>query len=333
MKMKWENSAHVEGYLFSIADDKGRNKLQKAITGPNSKVPNTEYIRGVVNIATDPEGLNVVAVHFGFLKKYTAAGKVNSTYTLLEKLIDADANGTLNSFEVCGTDAITLRIDGDVEVNDFLGRDGEMIAAKRFRGAFAHNLTSEINPDRAATFSTDMLIVNAINREIEDGDDYMQLKGYCFNFRGDLLPVTYNVRTPEGIRYFEDKEISPSNPFLTKVWGNMTTSVQKSVKEIESAFGAQAVETTTQTFHSWDVIGCSKEPMEFDDEATLTVAEFEQKLVERNEHVAAEKQRTLDWQASRNAAPSGFAAAPFDGGVVVGAAPAAAPTAKDDFMF
>lgn len=332
MKMKWENSAHVEGYLFSIADERGRNKLQKAITGPNSKVPNTEYIRGVVNIATDEDAINVVPVYFGFLKKYTAAGKVNDTYTLLASLIDAEQDGSIATYEKVGTSATKLRIDGDVEVNDFLGRDGEMVAAKRFRGAFAHPLTSEINPNKAATFSTDMLINAAITREVEDGDDFMQLKGYCFNFRGDFLPVTYNVRTPEGIKYFEDQEISAGNPMLTRVWGNMTTSVQQRTKETESAFGGPTVETTTQKLHTWDVVGCSKEPMEFDDESTLTKADVETKLAEREARIAQEKQRALDWQASRNGG-NGTSENAFDAPFTATKVVAPSPTNASDFNF
>ena len=53
MAKKLANSTHIEGYLYE-------HKLEKRVTGPNSKNPGTEYISGTISIATDDDMLNIV---------------------------------------------------------------------------------------------------------------------------------------------------------------------------------------------------------------------------------------------------------------------------------
>lgn len=324
MKKNWVNDVHVEGYIFSIEENGGRNKLQKAETGPASKNPGTPYIRGVINVLTDDEGTNVVPVYFSYVTETYSSGKPNETYKILSQIIEEDAAGTLKTYEGCGSAARKVRIDGDVEINDFQGRDGEMIAAKRVRGSFVHFADSGCRP--GATFETDMLISSTALREVEDGDDYMQLNGYVFNFRGDILPVTFSIEVPEGIKFFEDQDVSSANPLLINLWGDIKTTVVVNEQAVESAFGAPKVNTTTRSFRTWNVSGCSSEVMEFDDDSTITKAELKTKLEERAARVAAEKARVEEYQKSRGtqSAFGGGAAAP---------AKAASPIAADDFPF
>jgi hypothetical protein len=129
---------------------------------------------------------------------------------------------------------------------------------------------------------------------------------------------------PEGIAYFEQQDISSANPLLTNVWGNMITSVISGGKTVESAFGGPKVEATTRTLSSWTIAGCSPEPMEFDDDATITKAELKQRLTEREGRVAAEKARIEE----RNNAKGGAATSAFPA-----ATKAASPTADEDFPF
>lgn len=288
------NNVHVEGYIFS-------HSLQARVTGEQSKNPGTPFIQGIINVATDDQGMNVVPVSFTYVtERYARSGKENATYKVLQQIL----SGTQNTFEEVGTSALKVRIDGDVEINDFLGRDG-MVAAKRVRGSFCH-LSNDV--DFKAFFETDMLIAEVTLREVEDGEDYMNIRGYAFNFRGDVLPVTYTIKNPDGIKYFENCEISNANPLLTRVWGNIISTTVETKNEIESAFGGPQVNITTRTLRSWQIEGCAAEPYEYDDESTITVDEFKQKLVEREEHVAAEKKRAEDYQASHNASASAFTA-------------------------
>lgn len=326
MKSEWINKVNVEGYIFSIEDSRGFNKLSKAETGANSKNPGTPYIRGVVNVATDAEGINVVPVYFTYVTEtYAKSGKPNDTYKTLAQIVDADAAGTLKTFANSGTDAMKIRIDGDVEINDWLDREGNMVASKRVRGSFAHVVESASMLKPKATFETDMLISNTVFKEVENGTDYMQLNGYVFNFRKDILPVTFSIDMPEGIKYFEDQDISSANPLLINLWGEMTTTVVGSNKVIESAFGGPKVETTSRSLSAWNVTGCSSEPMEFDDDATITKAELKAKLDERAARVAEEKTRAEERRNSKGG-QSGFPA-------MGNTAKTASPTAAEDFPF
>lgn len=324
MKNNWVNNVHVEGYIFNIEENGGRNKLVKGETGPNSKNPGTPYIRGVINVLTDNEGLNVVPVYFSFVTETYASGKPNETYKVLAQIIEEDAAGTLKTYENSQLAARKVRIDGDIEINDFCGRDGEMIAAKRVRGSFVHFADNGCNP--SASFDADMLISSTSLREVENGNDYLQLNGYVFNFRNEILPVTLSVDTPAGIKHFEDQDISNANPLLINLWGNIVSNVVVNEQTVESAFGAPKVNATSRTFRAWNVVGCSPEPMDFDDESTITKAELKTKLDERAARVAAEKARVEEYQKSRGS-QSGFPA------VAANTAKAVSPTAANDFPF
>ena len=46
MKKNLINEAHIEGLLYD-------HKLEKKVTGPQSKNPGTEFISGTISVATD----------------------------------------------------------------------------------------------------------------------------------------------------------------------------------------------------------------------------------------------------------------------------------------
>lgn len=324
MKAQWINKVNIEGYVFSIEDNRGYNKLTLAETGATSKNPGTPYIRGVVNVATDEEGLNVVPVYFTYVTETFASGKTNDTFTTLKQLIDNEANNTLKTFVNSGTDAAMVRIDGDIEVNDWLDREGNMVASKRVRGAFVHMVESAARLSPHATFEVDMLISNAARHEVEEGDDYMTINGYAFNFRKDILPLGLTIDLPDGMTFFENQDISSKNPLLINLWGEMTTNVIGSNKTVESAFGAPRVESTNRSFSAWKITGCATEPMEWDDESTLTKEELKNCLEAREKRVQEEKVRQEERRNNK-------------GGVMNfgtnKSTKSVSPTASDDFDF
>ena len=296
------NRVHVEGRVFS-------HTLQKRVTGENSKNPNTPYIGGTLNVATDEEGINVVPVNFTYVTEfYSKSGKPNDTYKILQEIIDNDVTWSKDGKD----EAPQVRIDGDIEVNDFKGRDGNMVEAKRVRGSFVHyaqgNYSLNANEDKRNTFEADMLIAATIPQEVEDGDDYLNIRGYVFAYRNALVPVTFSVRTSGGINYFEKCDISNDNPLLTKVWGNIVSSTQEVKTETENAFGEARVDITTRTLRSWDIIGAAEEPYEWNDESTLTIQEFKNLLDERAQAVAVAKQRAEEYEKTKSG-KSGFPAA------------------------
>lgn len=325
MKANWVNKCHIEGRIFS-------HTLQKKVSGENSKNPGTPFIRGQINVATDDNGINIVPVSFTYITPTYNSGKKNETYDVLEQIINQDI-----TWEKNGKDqAPAVRIDGDVEVNDFLGRDGNMVESKRVRGRFVHFASgpSGLNPkeDERNTFETDMLI--AAVSENEEGE-YINIRGYAFGYRGALIPVTYTVRIKDGISYFLGQDISNANPLLTKVWGNIISTTQEVKTETESAFGGPVVNITTRTLRAWEVTGANPEPYEWDSEGTLTIDEFKKLLVQREETKAAAKERAEAYQATRQGG-AGFPASGSENEEVVpwdATKKSDSPTSIADFKF
>ena len=321
MKSKWKNAVEVQGYIFNFGNDE-RRQLKERISGPNSAHPGTEYIQGELNVATDDEASNVVTIWFQYVPKVWPAknGKPereNPTYAELARLIN-----TAKTFESDGTAATKVRVSGNLDVNDFYTREGELASPKRIRGGFVHVLNGPISPN-PATFDIECILSQAINKEVEDGDDYLTLKGYTFDFRNSILPFEVNVRIPAAIAYFENQEISNSNPLVTNIKGNIVSAIVNKEVEVESAFGEPVIEISTRTVRTWDVTWAAKEPMEWDDESSITKAELKKALQEREDTLAAEKKRQDEWKASQG---SSFSAA-------IPAAKASSPEDDDDFAF
>ena len=284
--MNFTNNVHVEGYVFST------ERLANRV----SKKTGTPFINGTVNVATDEDATNIVPVFFPYVTETFKSGKPNPAYEILQGLIDSDGG---NTYEKIGKDALKVRIDGSVDVNDFVTRDGEIASPKRVSGSFMHIMTGDIS-DEPATFDIDMLIAGVAEREVEDGDDFANLRGYAFNYRGDALPVDVNIRSRGGIDYFMDAEISNKNPMFTHIKGKIVSQAITHETTEESAFGDPIVHKVTRHIRTWDVTWAAVEPYEWDDESTLTKKEFKQKLADREEHLAEVKKNHDDYQAQRN---------------------------------
>lgn len=315
---QFENKVHLEGRIFS-------HTLQKRVTGEQSKNPGTEYIGGTLNVATDEAGINVVPVRFTYVTAvYSKSGKPNDTYNVLEQIITDDL-----TWEKNGKDsAPQIRVDGDIEVNDFLGRNGEMVEAKGVRGSFVHfaNGSYGLNSDenKRNTFEADMLIAATIPQEPEGAEPYMNLRGYVFAYRNALVPVTLSIHNAAGIKYFDKCDISNENPLLTKVWGNIISTTQEIKTEVESAFGGAQVNVTTRTLRAWEVAGCAAEPYEWNDESTITIEDFK-KLLDDREQVKAEAKRRAEER--NNNSTAGF---PLNGSE---SPKTASPTSAMNFKF
>lgn len=197
-----------------------------------------------------------------------------------------------------------------------------MVETKSIDCSFAHFANNGFGEKRN-DFKMDMVIAATTLQEVEDGDDYLNLRGYTFNFRNDAIPVTLTVRDKGGIKYFENADISNANPMVTTIWGKIVSSTQKIEHEVESAWGAPQVEYTTRTLRSWEVVGCSPEPMEWDDESTITLAEFKKCMQDRETQKAEAKARQ---EARQNQNGAGFPTAGSENKTT-------SPTAAADFKF
>lgn len=280
-KQNFINNVSVRGYVFS-------HTLQERDSTRN---PGEKIIMGIVNVATDDDALNVVPVNF-FVNEKTKAGKTNATFTNLHQIIAEN-----KTYEECGTNAARVRIQGAIDVNDFYGRDGQLVTGKRVRGSFLHflNAGEAISSDKvpATSFEADVLLQAAVESESNDGSDYVSLRGFAFNYRGDVLPVTFSVQSEGGKNFFLGEDISAANPYFGKVWGNIKSTVVVSEQEEDSAktaFGAPQVHETSRTFRTWEVVGANVN--EDLGEDTITQAELTQKMGERNARLADLAART-----------------------------------------
>ena len=306
---KMINATHISGALY-------QHDLALKVTGENSKNPGTEFISGNIEIATDDAGINIVPVHFTYVTATTSKGKPNDTFNTLKNII----NGVYKSVMADGVEnASKFRIDSAIGLNEFYtDRSGkeELVSAKRNEGGFVHPAVSVEEDEKLRnTFDCDIVITNVMHKDADEEkktEEKAIVKGAIFNFRGDLLPVEFSVIHPNAIAYFEDLGASSSNPVFTRVKGRQVSeSITRTVTE-ESAFGEPSVKEYKSTKKDFVITWAAKETYEWDDEGSVTAAEFKEAIAKREVTLAEMKQRNDEYKASRGNAPA--AAAPAPGG-------------------
>lgn len=296
MKNTMINKSHIEGVLY-------QHSLQLKTAGEKSKNPGVQFINGTIDIATDEALVNIVSVHYTYVTPTTKNGSNNATFDTLRNII----NGTLGNVVEHGVDnAVKIRVDSQVGLNEFYSnRNGteELVSVKRNEGGFIHTTQTLAADEKTRnTFECDMLITGA--RRVEANPDRgtaerVFVKGFVFDFRKALLPVEF-VTTHEGaMNYFEDLGATEKAPVFTKVWGQQVSQVTIVKTVEESAFGDQKVTETPYTNREFLITGAMSEPYVWDDEGTMTVAEYQQALADRNLAVAAIKQRQDEYNATR----------------------------------
>lgn len=306
MKERMINACHIEGLLYE-------HKLEKKVTGEASKNPGTEYITGTIDIATDDNCVNIVPVHFTYVTEKTAKGNTNATFSVLNNIVE----GNIKTMMGAGKEnAAKLRVDSALGLNDFYSdRTGEevLVSAKRNEGGFVHTADS-LNEDEKTrnTFQTDMIIcaVNHIDADEEKNlPEKAIIKGFVFDFRKALLPVEFSAINPNAISYFEGLGASAQEPVFTKVWGRQVSeTIVREIRE-ESAFGDDSVREVRSTRKDWVITGAARDAYPWDDEGSITVAEFKEALAARETYLATIKQRNDEWKAQQ-----GKASAPAQGG-------------------
>lgn len=301
MKEKMINATHIEGLLYE-------HKLEKKVTGENSKNPGTTYITGTVDIATDDKCVNIVPVHFTYVTEKTAKGNTNATFGVLNNIIE----GNIKTMMGAGAEAAAkVRVDSAVGLNEFYSdRTGqeELVSVKRNEGGFIHTADAIAEDEKTRnTFQTDMIICSAIRQEANEERNIPEkviVKGFIFDFRKALLPVEFSATNPNAMNYFEDLGASNSAPVFTKVWGRqLSETVVREIRE-ESAFGDDSVREVRSTRKDWVITGAARDQYVWDDEGSITVAEFKQALADREVALADMKKRNDEWKASQNQAPA-----------------------------
>ena len=292
------NRTHIEGYVYE-------HKLEKRVSGENSKNPGTEFIMGTLSIATDEECLNIVPVHFTYVTATTAKGNANATYGVLKNIIDGVIGNVMDNGK---ENAGKVRIDSAIGLNEFYSdRNGteELVSAKRNEGGFVHTV-DVLTPEEKArnTFEVDMLITNVRTVEADEERGYaakVVVRGCIFDFRKAVLPVEFSVTNERGMAYFEGLDASPKTPVFTKVWGRQISQTVVNTKEEESGWGEANVQTSSFTRRDWVIVGSNPEPYEWDSDETITAKELTDAMANREVYLASIKKRQDEYKASRNA--------------------------------
>lgn len=303
------NEAFVTGYVYN-------HDLKEKVTGPTSKNPGTEFIQGTLNIATDNDCMNIVSIYYSYVTPVTKSGGPNNTYNVLKNIIDGKYKTVMDEGK---ENATIVRCDTSIALNEwFDARNNDaLVSVKRLEGGFIH-VATDMPEDEAkrATFKADMVLTNVreVEADAEKGTPYkVVIKGAIFNFRNALLPVEFTVVDERGIPYFLGLDVSNSNPVFTKVGGNIVSqTIVKTVTE-ESAFGDAMIKEVRSSYKDFLVNWASPEAYAWDDESTMLASEFVNAISEREVYLASEKQRTMEYRASKNA---GATTKPTAGAVV-----------------
>ena len=298
---KATNSERIEGRVYQ------HSLTVKTVQNQTSPNFGKEFIAGDIEIAVDEAGLNVIPVHFTYVTPTTSSGAENRTFSVLKKIIDGGKTWITNGKD----EALKVRIDTAIALNDFYTQDGTLVSTKKNEGGFVSIINGELAPENERnTFTVDMLItaVNRIekNEEKNINEDFVTVRGAIFNFRNELLPLDFLVRNADGMKYFEDLGVTGAEPLYTKVWGRINCgTILNEVKE-DSAFGESAVRTYERKIREWVITGTAKVPYEFGDENVLTADEVTKAQQDREVMLAETKKRSEEYRASKSTADNAF---------------------------
>ena len=319
MKKEMINQTHIEGLVYD-------HKLEKKVSGPQSKNPGTEFIAGTLDVATDygmdaegnliGKGINVVKIHFTYVTATTAKCNSNATFQALQNIINEEQT----IVKVGKEKAFKVRCDSAIALNEWFREltDEKPQSVIRNEGGFVHIVNSITEDEKAHnTWKADMIITGV--REVEaDPDrgteDHVVVKGAIFDFRKALLPFEFVARSAGAMKYFLNLEVSNKQPVFTCAWGRQMSTVIKTQTVTESAFGEDEVTITERTTREFLCNGCSKVPYEWDDEDTITAAEVSKAMSDRELALATIKKRQEEYQASKNAGSASAASGTPDGG-------------------
>lgn len=293
------NTERIEGRIYQ------HNLTIKTVQNQTSANYGKEFISGNLEVAVDEAGLNVIPVHFTYVTEQTSSGKTNATFTNLKRIIDED-----NTWVKIGKDnALKVRIDTALALNDFYTQDGNLVSVKTNEGGFVSFVNGDLCPENERnTFAADMVITKVdrveANPEKNIDEDYVTVRGAIFNFRNDLLPVDFTVRHKDGMKYFEDLGASNAEPVYTKVWGKIMCMTSISEVKEDSAFGESSVRTYERKEKEWTITGTAKVTYDFGDEKVLTADELKKAMQNRETMLAETKARSDEYRASKAATPA-----------------------------
>lgn len=294
------NAQKIEGRLYD-------HKLEmKKVTNKNSAFYGLDFISGEIFIATDEEGLNVIPVHYTFVKEFTKSNTVNSTFVNLKQILEGG-----KTWVNVGKDAAQkLRVEPSLALNDFYPQGGDqLVTRQRSEGGFV-TFISDLNPIENARnkFTFDTIIYDATlipaDPDHNIPEDFVRIKAYVFDFKNAILPVVLiakDSKAPGSVNYFIGLNASANNPVYTKVMGEIINTTIKIDKVMENAFGGTIVDSSTRQEREWVITWAQPQPYVFDIAETITKDELNKALTDRNIYLEEVKANAKAYYAQRNA--------------------------------
>lgn len=291
------NWTKIEGRIYQ------HNLEIKQVKNQESANFGKDFISGTIEVAVDDNLTNIIPIHYTYVAPTYSSGKPNQTYHALEKILNG-ATIVTDGPEA----ALKVSCSPSVDVNDwYTDRNGtyELVSTKRLEGGFV-NIVTSLNEDVSMRnqIKTDMLISSINRNEPENGPATVTIHGLIFNFRNEVMPVDYTVTNEAAMKFFESLDVSSAEPYYTEIRVAMNYTTQLIKKEISCAWGEPQVETVERKVRQWIVTGCNGEPYEFDDESTITAAEVQKALQDRQVKLANIKKQSEEYKAQKAAAPS-----------------------------
>lgn len=294
------NAQKIEGRLYD-------HKLEmKKVTNVKSAYYGADFISGEIFIATDEEGLNVIPVHYTFVREFTKSNTVNSTFVNLKQIIE---NG--RTWLNVGKDAAQkLRVEPSLALNDFYPQGGDqLVTRQRSEGGFV-TFISDLNPVENArnkfTFDTIIYDTTIVPADPDHNilEDFVRIKAYVFDFKNAILPVVLiakDSKAPGSVNYFIGLNASANNPVYTKVMGEIINSTVKIDKVMENAFGGTIVDSSVRQEREWVITWAQPQPYVFDIAETITKDELNKALTDRNIYLEEVKANAKAYYAQKNA--------------------------------
>ena len=303
MKDKLINSQNIEGKIYQF-------DLQEKVSGPTSKNPGQPYIAGTIDVATTSAQDNIVQVHYTWVTPAFKNGNANPNYSVLKQIINSGKTVVTDGYDA----ATIVRLSPSYALNEFFpeGQDKPVSQARNEGGFISIIPESMLHPENdvaRSRFEYDIVINNAVEIVPEEGDSYVSISGIVFNFKKEALPITLTARNKDAGKYFLDLGATNDKPVFTTVWGKIVNVLTKTEKVQESAFGSPKVDTITRRTKEYVITGANPTPYEFDTEATITTAELQKVLQDREVYLAELKKSAEEWRANRNASSNAVPAA------------------------
>lgn len=274
------NIVNVEGILSEMDfSDGSYQKDGRAV----------EYIRGTVkvlvnqNIGGVPTPMEIPV--FYFTNKYTKAGELNPAYTSLttarEQFVSMAAAGGEP-----GADAVYIR--GELQMNEYYGRDGKLYSYPRIRASFINRVDkNRIAPK--AEFTVEAMIANMAFKTDSEGVEVepkvLDIKGIVPGWGGRVDVVDFVCKDPkkiEGITSLWDTNDT------VKLNGRLNFTSKTEVVYEEVAIGDPIEKQRTTTVNEL-IIERGSAP--YEEENAYDLSEIQQGLADRKIRLAKEKER------------------------------------------